>query len=397
MAAAAAPESIVLVLATQWRAQALGAAGDPNARTPRLDALAREGVWFAQAVTPHPFGVFARAAFLTGRRCPDNGVRDYYDPLPAGAATLATRFAKLGWETAHFGKWQLGLRDPRLPPLDEAHARRLVPPARRGGFAHWEGFESGFLLNDPLWHGDGVEGVVRLPGYQADVVVDRFLAYRQDCRSRRPLLAMLSLDPPHPPYGAPAGGVAPPDPQALQLPGNVPADADLRARVRCELAGYYAHIEATDRALGRLVDALRADGSWGRCLFVFASAHGDMHGANGCFRKGWPHEESARVPLIASWPERWPARRSEALVSLLDVGAAALRAAGGPDASADWDGEPLQRVVEEGAPGPARQRLSMPSVPPFALQCPYAWSAVRDAARTRVLTRRGRAYSLHRG
>ena len=36
-----------------------------------------------------------------------------------------------------------------------------------------------------------------------------------------------------------------------------------------------------------------------------------MHGAHGLFRKGWPHEESVRVPLLVRLPdgeERQPAR-----------------------------------------------------------------------------------------
>jgi len=57
--------NILWIVTTQWRAQALGSAGDPNARTPRLDALAAESVNFTQAVTPHPMGPMARAALLT--------------------------------------------------------------------------------------------------------------------------------------------------------------------------------------------------------------------------------------------------------------------------------------------------------------------------------------------
>ena len=63
---AAPPPNILWIVTTQWRGQALGCAGDVNARTPALDALAREGTMFTQAVTPHPFGPFARAAMLTG-------------------------------------------------------------------------------------------------------------------------------------------------------------------------------------------------------------------------------------------------------------------------------------------------------------------------------------------
>ena len=75
----AAARDILWIVTTQWRAQAAGYAGDPNAHTPTLDALAGAGCNYAQAVTPHPFGPFARAALLTGRLCPANGVADYFD------------------------------------------------------------------------------------------------------------------------------------------------------------------------------------------------------------------------------------------------------------------------------------------------------------------------------
>src|SRR5580658_10243672 len=94
--------NILWIVTTQWRAQACGYAGDPNARTPCLDALAAESVNFAQAVTPHPFGPFARAALLTGVLSPANGVAGYFDPLPPGARTLAHEMAELGFATAFF-------------------------------------------------------------------------------------------------------------------------------------------------------------------------------------------------------------------------------------------------------------------------------------------------------
>ena len=62
----ARPPNILWIVTTQWRAQACGYAGDGQARTPVLDALASQATNYTQAVTPHPFGPFARAALLTG-------------------------------------------------------------------------------------------------------------------------------------------------------------------------------------------------------------------------------------------------------------------------------------------------------------------------------------------
>src|SRR3954469_6172188 len=122
------PLNILWIVTTQWRAQACGYAGDPNARTPVLDALARQSVNYPQAVTPHPFGPFARAAMLTGVRSPQNGVGDYFDPLPVDARTVAHAFNERGYATAFFGKWHLAKRDPRAALVGEVHAKTIVLP-----------------------------------------------------------------------------------------------------------------------------------------------------------------------------------------------------------------------------------------------------------------------------
>ena len=122
------PPNILWIVTTQWRAQACGYAGDPNARTPHLDALAAESVNYAQAVTSHPFGPFARAALLTAVPSPQNGVRDYFDPLPVDARTIAHELRARGYATSFFGKWHLWKRDPAAPFVGESHAKIVVPP-----------------------------------------------------------------------------------------------------------------------------------------------------------------------------------------------------------------------------------------------------------------------------
>jgi arylsulfatase A-like enzyme len=358
---------ILWIVTTQWRGQSAGYAGDPNARTPRLDAFAAQSVNYAQAVTPHPMGPFARAALLTGVRSPENGLRDYFDPLPADARTIARDFRERGYTTAFFGKWHLGKRDPRAPLVGESHARTVVPPDQRGGFEFWEGFESGFLLNDPWLHGTGIPEPKRFTGYQSDVLADRFLAWCARPEKKAPAFAVVSLEAPHPPYDAPAAGVPPRDPAKIILAPNVPRGGEAEAQARRELAGYYAHLEATDRAIGRLFEF--AAEKW---IVMFTSVHGDMHGAHGLFRKGWPHEESVRVPLLVRAPHAAP-RRDDAAVSLVDLPAMTLGLADGKAAPAD----------------PRVARISMPSVVALPHQCDRLWRGVRTPARKLVLNENG--------
>ncbi|MFI5356045.1 MAG: sulfatase-like hydrolase/transferase [Opitutales bacterium] len=356
--------NILWVVTTQWRAQACGYAGDPNARTPAVDALAGQSINYAQAVTPHPFGPLARAAMLTGVASPANGVCDYFDPLPELAPTIAHALAAFDYQTAYFGKWHLGPRARDVPLVGEAHARTVVPPSRRGGFEFWEAFEGGFLLNDPWLHGTRLPEPVQLPGYQSDVVGGRASVWLAEASATgRPWFAVVSLEAPHPPYGAPAAGQTAPDPAQLILPGNVPRGGEVEARARRELAGYCAHVAATDRAIGQLVATVDSAAT----VVVFTSVHGDMHGAHGLFRKGWPHEESVRVPLLVRHPAV-PPRRDDSPVSLQDLPAMTQAWAVGVPWSCPRDRAPI----------------SMPSVVHLPDQCDRIWRGFRTPERKLV-------------
>ncbi|HNC24046.1 MAG TPA: sulfatase-like hydrolase/transferase [Opitutaceae bacterium] len=366
--------NFLLILTTQWRASACGYAGDPNARTPHLDRLAAASVNYTQAVTPHPFGPFARAALLTGTPSPQNGIREYFDPLPAGARTVAHTFNERGYATAYFGKWHLGRRDPQAALVGPAHAQTVIPPGERGGFSFWEGFEGGFLLNDPWLHGTRLAVPTQFPGYQSDVVCGRAAEWlgnfgfrNPNSGATRPWLCVVSVEAPHPPYDAPAAGVVARRPEELVLPANVPRGGEAEAKARKELAGYYAHIEATDRAIGRLVAGVPAD-----TVVIVTSVHGDMHGAHGLFRKGWPHEESVRVPLLVRRPGVSP-RRDNSAVSLLNLPAMLSNSAWTP---------------------PPAARISMPSVVALPHQCDRIWRGVRTHDRKLILNDDGSPWLL---
>jgi arylsulfatase A-like enzyme len=376
----ASPPNILWIVTTQWRAQATGFAGDPNARTPWLDGLASEAINFTQAVTPHPLGPQARAALLTGKLCPENGVSDYWDPLPVNARTVAHALRDRGYATAFFGKWHLAERDRTAPLVGEVHARMIVPPERRGGFEFWEGFESGFLLNDPWLHGTRLPTPQHFKGYQADVIGQRSGAWCREHGARRveggrPYFCLVSLEAPHPPYHAPAPHVAELPPGRLKLRANVPTGGPVESQARAELAGYYAHIEATDRAIGQLLAAVDLNAT----TVVFTSVHGDMHGSHGLFRKAWPYEESVRVPCLIL-PQR-AAGPSPSLQEGLDASPVSLVDL--PHMAVAWAEGRTWQCKRDSA------EISMPAAPPIPLQCPHAWRGFRSAQHKLVLNAEG--------
>jgi len=367
--------NILWIVTTQWRASATGYAGDANARTPWLDGLASEASDYVQAVTPHPLGPQARAALLTGKLCPENGVSDYWDPLPADARTVAHALHDRGYATAWFGKWHLAPRDRHASFVGEVHAKTIVPPERRGGFEFWEGFEGGFLLNDPWLHGTRLPKPTHFKGYQADVLVERAAAWSKDhgatsAEGGKPYFCVVSLEAPHPPYHAPAPHVAEMKPGEVVVRANVPTGGPVEQQAREELAGYYAHVEATDRAIGKLLAEVDLAGT----IVVFTSVHGDMHGAHGLFRKAWPYEESVRVPLlIRGLTTEDRGRKDDSPVSLMDLSHMAVAWAEGRE----WHCRRDSALI------------SMPAATEIALQCPVAWRGFRSAKHKLVLNADG--------
>jgi arylsulfatase A-like enzyme len=151
----------------------------------------------------------------------------------------------------------------------------------------------------------------------------------------KPLCLVVSLHSPHPPLDAPGQYATMFDPEKLTLPANVPAQFNYDKKViqqtelRKMLANYLGKMAIADECIGRLIEAMKARGTWNDTLFIFTSDHGEMMGAHGALSKGRFWEESARVPLVIRWPGHVQAGRNPALAQLFDVYPTIVEAVGG--------------------------------------------------------------------
>lgn len=298
--------NVIWVLTDQLRGQALSLYGDPNVHTPNLDRLAHEGRHFPNALSGTPLCTPARGSFLTGRYPHHSTAPTHDSAFDSTRPTIAHVLEDAGYRTCYIGKWHLDGRE-RASSDEPGHIEartRIIPPERRGGFQDWFGFEFSNRPFDTYVNVDEENGttVRKVEGYQTDGLTDILLDWIQRRDRDSPFFAVLSVEPPHSPYTAPAEAMRGHTPAGIRFRPNVPEVESVRRVASAELAGYYAAIERIDENVGRIRDALEAEGIADDTYIVFFSDHGDLHGSHGQFRKTAPWEEAIRVPLIVGGP-----------------------------------------------------------------------------------------------
>lgn len=286
--------NIVLVLTDQWRAQAFGYAGDPNVKTPNIDALEARCIDFENTISVCPVCTPQRASLLTGRFPTTTGMfmNDLY--LPKEELCMAEILKEAGYNTAYVGKWHL-----------DGHGRdSYIPPERRQGFDYWKVLECTHDYNRSYYY-DGNDPEPKLwDGYDAYAQTKDAMTYiRDNAGNAAPFFLVMGYGGPHFPHGsAPADLKLLYPPEDIVLRPNVSPEQE--ARSRTELQGYYAHCTAIDACVGDLYKTLEDEDIAEDTIFIFTSDHGDMHGSQG--QKSWtkqvPWDESIRVPFLCRYP-----------------------------------------------------------------------------------------------
>ncbi len=295
--------NLLFVFADQMRARACGFMENEQVRTPNMNRMAREGVVFENAVSTCPVCTPYRASLLTGRyplacRTAMNDVR-----LPVDELCIAEILRDEGYRTGYIGKWH----------LDGPFRGGFTPPGpRRQGFEFWAANDCTHAYMETFYYRDDPEPIY-LDEYSSDgftgIAIDFIAEHAAD-----PFCLFLSWAPPHNPYHDMPAEYDIYDPATLELPDNTEEFA------RDDIAGYYGHITALDRNLGRLLNSLEESGIADDTIVVFTSDHGDMLGAHGLQRKQKPWDESIMVPWVMRWPGELPrGLRTDTLLNSPDV------------------------------------------------------------------------------
>ncbi len=314
MASNAQP-NIVFLLADQQKATSLGLYGNPDVRTPALEALAERGVVFENYFTPHPFCLPSRCIAMTGRYAHAIGVHGNGYTLPHYEVTLAERLGETGYQTGAIGHFHGGKsgggrgfqfqHDIGKGVLSERNRvrRELVENAPRR-VQH-------MVAEVPVPPDSDLNGAMTTIG----------MNFVEACTSERPFFLHIAYIDPHPPFFVAEPYFSQYDPAEITMPpveaegAGKPAAHEQTARdggtwdadedeLRKALAVYYGMVNHLDDQVARLVDFLELRGLLDNTVIIYSSDHGDYAGEHRMFGKSCTlYDCLVRIPAIIAGPD----------------------------------------------------------------------------------------------
>jgi len=301
-----APPNILLIVLDDVGYNDLGVNGNPEPRTPHLNALAAQGIRFTRHYADASCSV-ARAALMTGNFPAAHGFRPAHLGLSSDTPTIASALRAAGYRTQHIGKWHIGNATLEQSPS-------------QSGFDDWFGFlhnlELGGASSDGVqfpkpshfnpWLRDNQSPPRQYPGRLDDILARRAITFLEQQQGHaRPWFLNLWFYSPHSP---------------------IQPDPGIRSRYPDGAAGAYrAMIEQLDMDVGRVLQALERTGQADNTLVVVLSDNGgvsDGIDSNYPFfgKKTQFFEGGVRTPLFMRWPGRISAGAvSDEPVSLYDI------------------------------------------------------------------------------
>jgi arylsulfatase A-like enzyme len=308
--------------------------------TPNMDSIANNGIRFTDAHTASAVCTPSRYGLLTGRYAWRTKLKRgvLYGESPAlieeNRITIQSMLQKKGYTTAGIGKWHLGLGNTKKTD----YSQPLTPGPISSGFDYYFGIPASLDMAPYLYFEN--EQVVQAPTEQIKKGKHarngggglwRAGAIAPDFKHMEvlPTLATKAES-----YIA-ERGKQPDQPFFLYMPLPSPhtpwiPTAEFRGTSKAGVYGDFVH--QTDDVIGRVVNALKANGLADNTLIIVTSDNGSHwrdpeiskydHLANGKFRgmKADIYEAGHRVPFVASWPNNIPAGSvSEENFSLVDL------------------------------------------------------------------------------
>ncbi|WP_276256553.1 sulfatase family protein [Halomontanus rarus] len=371
------PPNIILINTDQQRFDSINALGAEYMDTPNLDRLVEEGVTFTNCHITAPSCAPSRASLFTGYYPHTTGV---YMNGDRWTHSWVENLSESGYYTVNVGKMHTAPYDTPMgfderyevenkdrylgavpagePPLpgekfyldewDRALQARGLLKQQREFYRQWDDYEE--RLGAFEWE---------LPeDAHPDVFVGEFAVRWLDHMPKleQPLFMEIGFPGPHPPFDPtpeyaeeymgrdfPTPKLSEADLENQPEPLNalrehhqeidhdsLSHDPDASAeQLHRQRAYYYANVAMIDEQVGKILDALEANG-YEDTVVIFTSDHGEMLCDHGHIQKWTMYEEVTRVPTMVWSPSRFDAGTIDDLVSLFDLGPTVLKLAGAP-------------------------------------------------------------------
>lgn len=340
--------NIVVVLCDDLGYGDLECYGHPHIKTPNLNRMAEEGIRFTNCYSAAPVCSPARVGLLTGRSPNRAGVYDFIPGrrniyMRSSEITVAQLLRKQGYATCMSGKWHCNgkFNSAGQPQPDAA------------GFDHWFGTQNNAspTHENPKNFVRNGKAVGELEGFSCQLVVDEAVGWLKEQQTKdaeQPFFMYVAFHEPHEPIASPKDLVDHYRPMATTE----------------EEAKYFANVANMDKAVGRLMGALKELKVDSNTLVVFTSDNGPetlnrysrakhSYGRATPLRgmKLWTTDAGFRVAGMMRWPTRIEAGQVvDHTVSSLDFLPTFCELAGAnPPEGLELDGTSFLPVLENKA------------------------------------------------
>lgn len=290
--------NFLFILADDCTYNDLPVYGGLNAKTPHIDALAERGIVFNRAYLATAMCQPCRSELYSGQYPMSNGSAWNHSASRPETRSLPHYLEPLGYRVGLAGK---------------VH----VKPAKNFPFEFVAGFD---------------KSCVREPTRPHDLSPsEAFMTQSDD-----PFCLVLALVEPHIPWTM--GDASQYPPQKLTLPPNL-ADTP---ETRQHFSNYLAEITYMDSQVGEILETLEKSGKADNTIVFFSSEQGSQF--PGCKWTNW--NTGVHTAMIAAWPGKISARRTDALIQYADVAPTMIDLAGGdPGSEKAMDGTSFAPVL----------------------------------------------------
>ena len=347
--------NLIVILIDDLRFDEFGAGGHPYMKTPNIDRLAAGGALFERAFHTTPICSPNRASIMSGQYASRHGVIDNVarDAMSHRLPNYHLELQKLGYETAHIGKWHMGNDGKPRPGYDrwvsfDGHGRINDPKLNENGnYVQHQGYITDILngmavdfvssRHDKPWslflahkavHPDAeqaADGSLHMGAFRGYIAAERHRdLYKDAIFPRKPnMLSYAEVIKAKPAWAEAFDLKQGEHAQALLKAIQAGTQEEIRQRARM--------MASVDEGVGVLLEALEKKGELENTAIVFLGDNGYFFGEHGLGpERRFAYEEGIRSPFVLFFPKKVKAgRRIRDLVICQDIAPTFIELAGG--------------------------------------------------------------------